>query len=265
MIADLTESFWPVHVKFPPPEACTGVAMKASIAARTAIAAVAGGIGSVALGGKFADGAYSGAFFHLFNNEASVIASFEWHHMVPFTAGLDWGIPVDFINSKTNGWMLTKANHTALHSAGWIEAWQEYFRLAPDSTSVSAAYQHLGKLARDPRFREILSKGHMATTAYDIDSAKARMGKYIASRTGSSKFFSKAKFLPGALKVLSAGVTISVWKAEAADYGAMEATTRAAQRYGSIFGMTPTEHRQLEQDASKSFGNSSWFTNYPSD
>jgi len=42
----------------------------ASIAARTAIAAVSGGIGSVALGGKFADGAYSGAFFHLFNNES---------------------------------------------------------------------------------------------------------------------------------------------------------------------------------------------------
>jgi RHS repeat-associated protein len=45
------------------------------IAARTTIAAVGGGIGSVALGGKFADGAYSAAFFHLFNSEASILAT----------------------------------------------------------------------------------------------------------------------------------------------------------------------------------------------
>ena len=40
-----------------------------AIAARTAIAAVGGGIGSKLAGGSFADGAYSAAFFHLFNNE----------------------------------------------------------------------------------------------------------------------------------------------------------------------------------------------------
>ena len=39
------------------------------IAARTAIAAAAGGGASVLAGGKFADGAYSAAFFHLFNGE----------------------------------------------------------------------------------------------------------------------------------------------------------------------------------------------------
>lgn len=41
----------------------------AAIAARTAIAAVGGGIGSKLSGGSFADGAYSAAFFHLFNEE----------------------------------------------------------------------------------------------------------------------------------------------------------------------------------------------------
>lgn len=45
----------------------------ASIAGRTAIASVAGGLSSMATGGKFADGAYSAAFFHLFNNEAGLI------------------------------------------------------------------------------------------------------------------------------------------------------------------------------------------------
>jgi hypothetical protein len=40
-----------------------------AIAARTAIAAVGGGVGSKLAGGSFADGAYSAAFFHLFNSE----------------------------------------------------------------------------------------------------------------------------------------------------------------------------------------------------
>ena len=40
-----------------------------AIAARTAIAAIGGGVGSKLAGGSFADGAYSAAFNHLFNNE----------------------------------------------------------------------------------------------------------------------------------------------------------------------------------------------------
>lgn len=40
-----------------------------SIAARTTIAAIGGGVASRLSGGSFADGAYSAAFFHLFNNE----------------------------------------------------------------------------------------------------------------------------------------------------------------------------------------------------
>jgi RHS repeat-associated protein len=40
-----------------------------AVAGRTAISAVTGGLSAMATGGKFADGAYSAAFFHLFNNE----------------------------------------------------------------------------------------------------------------------------------------------------------------------------------------------------
>ena len=40
---------------------------------RTAVAAISGGTASVLAGGKFADGAYSAAFFHLFNHESSVL------------------------------------------------------------------------------------------------------------------------------------------------------------------------------------------------
>ena len=41
-----------------------------SIAARTTIAAIGGGVASKLSGGSFADGAYSAAFFHLFNSES---------------------------------------------------------------------------------------------------------------------------------------------------------------------------------------------------
>jgi hypothetical protein len=56
------------------PFGAAGVAIKGSgveaIAARTAIAAVGGGVGSKLAGGSFEEGAYSAAFFHLFNNES---------------------------------------------------------------------------------------------------------------------------------------------------------------------------------------------------
>ncbi|MCX6854243.1 MAG: hypothetical protein NTV80_04990, partial [Verrucomicrobia bacterium] len=48
-----------------------------SIIGRTAIASVTGGLASAALGGKFADGAYSAAFFHLFNGEITNIAKLK--------------------------------------------------------------------------------------------------------------------------------------------------------------------------------------------
>jgi hypothetical protein len=41
------------------------------IVGRTAVAAISGGAASVLAGGKFADGAFSAAFFHLFNGETS--------------------------------------------------------------------------------------------------------------------------------------------------------------------------------------------------
>src|SRR5690606_30983518 len=40
------------------------------IIGRTAVAGLSGGVASVLAGGKFTDGAFSAAFFHLFNNEA---------------------------------------------------------------------------------------------------------------------------------------------------------------------------------------------------
>jgi hypothetical protein len=41
------------------------------IVGRTAVAAISGGAASALAGGKFADGAFSAAFFHLFNHESS--------------------------------------------------------------------------------------------------------------------------------------------------------------------------------------------------
>ena len=52
-----------------PQTAAGGLPGLSGVAARTAIAAIGGGVGSKLSGGSFADGAYSAAFFHLFNSE----------------------------------------------------------------------------------------------------------------------------------------------------------------------------------------------------
>ncbi len=49
--------------------AFSGVSEEIGVLGRTAVAAVGGGVASMLSGGKFADGAFSAAFFHLFNAE----------------------------------------------------------------------------------------------------------------------------------------------------------------------------------------------------
>jgi hypothetical protein len=66
--------------------AFSGVSEEIGVLGRTAVAAVGGGVASVLSGGKFADGAFSAAFFHLFNSES--------HRLKPMTVGesgyFDW-------------------------------------------------------------------------------------------------------------------------------------------------------------------------------
>ncbi len=45
----------------------------AGFAARTAVATISGGLGSMLAGGKFSDGAFSAAFFHIFNHESTKV------------------------------------------------------------------------------------------------------------------------------------------------------------------------------------------------
>jgi len=59
------------------------------VAARTTLAAVSGGVASKIMGGSFADGAYSAAFFHLFTKETqrpeSCLGGGPWDHLVELT------------------------------------------------------------------------------------------------------------------------------------------------------------------------------------
>lgn len=65
---------WAIHTRSSPLHSGRGaLKMAAGVAMRTTVAAVGGGVGSALSGGGFADGAYSAAFFHLFNNEAGAI------------------------------------------------------------------------------------------------------------------------------------------------------------------------------------------------
>jgi hypothetical protein len=86
-----------------------------SIAARTAIAAVGGGVGSKLAGGSFADGAYSAAFFHLFNGEVEAIFDdsvtapvSEWTKVGEYSAGGESGDvlfgPLEPIEPRSGGW-----------------------------------------------------------------------------------------------------------------------------------------------------------------
>jgi hypothetical protein len=59
----------------------------AKVIGRTAVASISGGAASVLAGGKFADGAYSAAFFHLFNSEAHRVAQEARLCSVPL---IDW-------------------------------------------------------------------------------------------------------------------------------------------------------------------------------
>lgn len=86
-----------------------------AIAARTAIAAVGGGVGSKLAGGSFADGAYSAAFFHLFNNEVKAVfdgsvtgSVSEWTKGGEFSVGGATGDvlfgPMEPIEPRSGGW-----------------------------------------------------------------------------------------------------------------------------------------------------------------
>jgi hypothetical protein len=223
-----------------------------AVAGRTAISSVTGGLSAMATGGKFADGAYSAAFFHLFNAERSIFST-DWHHMIPFAEGLEAGLPFDFINSKSNGWIMRWGDHNALHSAGWLEEWKSYFATSSNPGSVREAYAHLGKLAQDPRFKPHLLKGHYPLKAYDLKKAIDRLNGLKAVKAGTLRVPGISKALPGALRILGAGIIVNTYKAEAAQFGHGEAAHRAFQRQGSLFGTTPSEQRQLERDTSDFF------------
>ncbi|MCX6858368.1 MAG: hypothetical protein NTV80_26105 [Verrucomicrobia bacterium] len=53
-----------------------GIEGAKGVLVRTAIASISGGAASALAGGKFADGAYSAAFFHLFNHESGRLINF---------------------------------------------------------------------------------------------------------------------------------------------------------------------------------------------
>jgi hypothetical protein len=92
------------------PFGSAGVALQGtgadSIAARTVIAAIGGGVGSKLSGGSFADGAYSAAFFHLFNSELSEIgtqrATLEYPLSQEFPS---WDEAVRVTPPASSGWM----------------------------------------------------------------------------------------------------------------------------------------------------------------
>ena len=104
-----------------------------------------------------------------------------WHHLIPFTGGLDAGLSADFINSLSNGWDMSNEAHKQLHAAGWTAEWNKFFSKC-GNTSGPAATKKLSELMGDPRFSKILGQGEQALDSYP--GAAKRLRKYYKSRMG---------------------------------------------------------------------------------
>lgn len=104
-----------------------------------------------------------------------------WHHLIPFTGGLDAGLSADFINSLSNGWDMSNEAHKQLHAAGWTAEWNKFFSKC-GNTSGPAATKKLSELMGDPRFSKILEQGGQALDSYPC--AAKRLRKYYKSRMG---------------------------------------------------------------------------------
>jgi hypothetical protein len=101
-----------------------------SIAARTAISAVSGGLASKFAGGSFADGAYSAAFFHLFNAESK-----------GFWAGVREGFSLkNFAAGVVVGAALAIASPAVLTAAAVVAVGGAAYAAYDIATSEDAAY-----------------------------------------------------------------------------------------------------------------------------
>jgi hypothetical protein len=103
---------------------------------RTTIAAIAGGTASQLGGGKFANGAITGAMHHLLNAEGD-----HWHHLyIQSKAGMfrEWftnaGIDID---AKENGRMVSLEKHIGkggMHPGGWNKDWEIFRTQNPNAS-----------------------------------------------------------------------------------------------------------------------------------
>ena len=138
----------------------------------------------------------------------------EWHHLVPFTAGLRAGLPENFINSPANGWDLDTPDHKRLHASGWLSEWNKFFEKHPNCTPEQAS-AHLEKMRADPKFSAILEKGKPVGGVYP--HAARRVAIF---RKNEAKFRGGSK---GGAILMGVGIVIAGLQAEGAASQYMEA------------------------------------------
>jgi hypothetical protein len=173
-----------------------------SMAGRTAIASITGGTASALGGGKFANGAITGAMTHLLNAEAT-----HWHHRLPKGGDLgEWfrskGLEID---EKEFGIMLSKEDHTSgegMH--GWRNYNKEWRTFMNNNADASAddILSHLDDLESSPKFNKIIARSKAATMSYQAH----RSLKYRLIRLTNTT----PKAASGALGALTLGALISI-------------------------------------------------------
>jgi RHS repeat-associated protein len=169
----------------------------------------------------------------------------DWHHLIPFAAGIDAGLPASFINGAGNGWDMCNADHKALHAAHWTAEWNQFFKNAPKPVSIPAAQAHLDKLRLDSRFASILSKGKSVSGPFKKGASR------LAARTAS--LAAKSRVLPGAFKLAGFFAGFCEMSSDASDNGVSAALRTQRYRLGSMTGQTPEEYDEMANRTSEGF------------
>lgn len=163
----------------------------------------------------------------------------EWHHMLPRQFAPFWqALGIDF-NASDFGKILDKADHNALHCAGWNEEWDSFTSKPRTKEEVM---RKLEDMKKDKRFNAILSKGKNTSMGYKQwrrANWAARLSAIVSSGGSAAK---AARALLAILGPAATGLAaiegcerasdaVDTW-IQAAESGSEDAMSDAAQVIG---------------------------------
>ncbi len=129
----------------------------------------------------------------------------DWHHLIPFALGLDYGLDPDLINGSSNGWELEKTAHDKLEGSGWNKEWKDWFKEKcknKEPITEQAAKDKLRDMMKDPKYEKYLKLGSQSTQKYPNAPGRMRKRAKVKGLLGALKKAGKAAALAALLDVL---------------------------------------------------------------